>query len=133
MVKIFIVLGIIGALIAVAITEQHFIQGAYNELERRTDALMATIQTMDDAGLDIDTAENIAKIDEMYEWWLRQERHLSMLARHFDFAQASVQIVYAKNFIKFNNAEEAMVGLRTLSYLVKTHSFNIGTSIQNVI
>ena len=132
-IKLGIVIAIIASLITVAALEQHFIQGTYNQLETRVDALIKTIETMDEQNLDINTPENIAEIESIYQWWLEKERSLSMLARHFDLAQVSVQIVYAKNFIIFNNAEEAMVGLRTMSYLIKTHSFNIGTSVQNVI
>ena len=132
--RLVIVIGLVAGLITLAVLEQHFIQGAYNYLERNTNEIMASVRSLDEeVGVGIATPENIAKINYMYEWWLKQERRLSMLARHFDLAQVSDSLIYAKNFIYFNNKEEAMVGLLKLQYLIKTHSFNIGTSIQNVI
>ena len=133
MVRLAIVLIIAAGLIGLASFEQIFIQGTYRNLENRIDTLTERILFMEEIGIDIDTIENIQEIESIYEWWLVRERRLSMLARHFDLAQVSVQIIYAKNFIIFNNPEEAMVGLRTIKYLIKTHSFNIGTSVQNVI
>ncbi|MCL2851353.1 MAG: DUF4363 family protein [Firmicutes bacterium] len=131
--RLFIVLILVGVLITAASLEQHFIQRSYARLGKETNALIETIKTQEETGISIDTQENIDKIEQIYKWWIKQERRLSMLARHFDLAQVSVQLVYAKNFIEFDNPEEALVGLRTAAYLIKTHSFNVGTSIQNVI
>jgi len=120
-------------LIGLATTEQIVIQGTYDRLDDKATALTARVRQLSDAKLPIDTEQNIREANEMYEWWLVRERRLSMLARHFDLAQVSDAIIYAKNFIEFDNDEEAMAGLLRLRYLIKTHSFNVGTSIQNVI
>jgi len=133
MIRVGIIFTLIIALAGVAWLEQHTIQGAYNKLERDVTTLGAIIMQADELNERIDTEENIAMITRIYEWWLRQERRLSMLARHFDFAQVSTQLIYTKNFIIFNNHEEAHVGILQTRYLIKTHSFNVGTSIQNVI
>ncbi|MCL2756219.1 MAG: DUF4363 family protein [Firmicutes bacterium] len=133
MIRLTIVLVIAAALIGMAIFEQHFIQGSYAKLEEKNEALIAIIQKQIDNNEDIDTEDNIKHVTDMYNWWLKKERQLSMLARHFDLAQVSDSLIYAKNFIAFNIEEEAMVGLLKIRYLIKTHSFNIGTSIQNVI
>ena len=134
MIRLFIVIGLSMALVGVAVIEQHIIQSTYNRLEADTNAIIETIQMQDEnVGDGIATEANIAKINDMYTRWLKSERQLSMLARHFDLAQVSDAMIYAMNFITFNNKEEAMAGLLRLRYLIKTHSFNIGTSIQNVI
>ena len=133
MAKLIIVILLALALIGAGIAEQLTIQTAYNRVERDVSALMETIKQQEESGTSIDTEENINKIEAVYKRWLKCERRLSMLARHFDLAQVSIQLVYAKNFIIFDNPEEALVGLRTAEYLIKTHSFNVGTSIQNVI
>jgi len=133
MVRLGIVLFLAAALAGMAFFEQHFIQGTYEKLETKNEALIATLTYQIENEIDIDTEENITKISNMYYWWLKKERQLSMLARHFDLAQVSDAIIYAKNFIAFNNDEETMAGLLRLRYLIKTHSFNIGTSVQNVI
>jgi len=132
MIRLGIVLALAAGLAGLAILEQSLIQGAYRKLDEDVAELSAVINATPDYAT-IATDENIAKITEMYEWWLKQERRLSMLARHFDLAQVSDSLIYAKNFIIFDNKEEANVGLLKLHYLIKTHSFNIGTSIQNVI
>ena len=133
MAKLIIVLILASALIGAGVAEQLTIQNAYKRMDRDVSALMETIKTQEEAGIAIDNQANIETIESIYKRWLKQERRLSMLARHFDLAQISVQLIYAKNFIIFDNAEEALVGLRTAEYLIKTHSFNVGTSIQNVI
>lgn len=133
MVRFFIVLALAGALVGMAILEQHFIQGAYGRLERDTEALIASVMADEDKEAFIATEANIALVNHMYDYWLVYEKRLSMLARHFDLAQVSDALIYAKNFIVFDNKEEAMAGLLRLRYLIKTHSFNVGTSIQNVI
>ena len=132
MVRLIIVLLLATALFTVAGLEQHFIQSAYGRLEGDTTVLIARLrETPDDTP--IDTDENKELIDHMFAYWLRYERRLTMLARHFDLSLVSDAIIYAKNFIHFDNKEEAMAGLLRLEYLIKTHSFNMGTSIQNVI
>ena len=135
MIRLTIVILIAASLATLASLEQFWIQGTYDKLDRKTSELVAVVSATPskDEGGDIATEENIAKINQAYEWWLRKERQLSMLARHFDLSQVSTNLIYAKNFIAFNNKEEAMVGLLQVQYLIKTHSFNIGTSIQNVI
>jgi len=131
MTKLFIVLALLAAVITAAALEQHFIQGAYKYMERETNALIELIEP--ESVTKVDEPEFIERINAMYDYWIKAERRLSMLARHFDLAQLSTNIIYAKNFIEFDNKEEAMVGLLQMRYLIKTHSFNVGTSIQNVI
>ena len=135
MARLIIVILLAAALVSVALLEQHTINRHYSRLENDVLALIARLEPVPDKdeGGRIDTAENIAMITRMYEEWLKSERKLSMLARHFDLSQVSTNLIYAKNFITFNNKEEAMVGLLQVRYLIKTHTFNIGTSIQNVI
>lgn len=129
MTRLAIVLSLVTILIGLALVEQHFIQRTYSRLESDTVALHARIISQDK----IDTDENIAKVEDMYYRWLKSERRLSMLARHADMAQVSDALIYTKNFIRHDIKEEATAGLLRLEYLIKTHSFNIGTSIQNVI
>ena len=129
MIRLGIIVALAAALVTLAVLEQHWIQGSYNELERRVESLAAVMATQEK----VDTPENIAAVDEMYDFWVRRERRLTMLARHFDLSQISVNIIYLRNFVHFDNKEEAFVGISTVKYLIKTHSFNVGTSVQNVI
>ena len=132
MIRLGIILTLAATLVTLAVLEQHWVQGAYRELEERTVALVASIGELGEDAK-VDTDENKKMIDEMYDFWVRRERRLTMLARHFDLSQISLNIVYARNFIYFDNKEEAFVAILNIQYLIKTHSFNVGTSVQNVI
>ena len=129
MARLILVLVLSAGLICLAIWEQHIIQQSYDRIESDIVTMIATIQGQEE----IDTDENINKINYMFDYWVKSERRLSMLARHFDLSQVSMNLIYAKNFIQFNNKEEATVGLLQTLYLVQTHSYNVGTSFQNVI
>ena len=132
MTRLIIVVFLAAAVITLASIEQVVIGRAYGRLERDVNAMVDRLNMGDKEGK-VDTPENISQINHMYDYWLQYERRLSMLARHFDLAQVSTNLIYAKNFIEFDNKEEAMVGLLQVRYLIKTHRFNVGTSIQNVI
>ncbi|MCL2846352.1 MAG: DUF4363 family protein [Firmicutes bacterium] len=127
--RLVIVIVLAAILVAAAIVEQRAIMGAYDRLGRDNEALISTIRGQEK----VDTPENIKLINHMYDYWQRNERRLSMITRHFDLAQVSTNIIYAKNFIEFDNKEEAMVGLLQTRYLIRVHTFNAGTHIQNVI
>ena len=129
--RLIIVLVLAAGLIGLAAFEQIYIQGSYKHMERETVALLAIIEPLPDDA--VGTPEAIKKVNDMYDWWIKRERHLTMLARHFDLSLISDALIYAKNFIHFDNKEETMAGLLRLQYLIKTHSFNVGTSVQNVI
>jgi hypothetical protein len=119
-----------------AVVEQSFIQGTYKKLGDDLEVFSAAIYAEWEAkgkDAEINTDENIAKITSMYHYWLGKERHLAMFARHFDLAQVSDALIYIKNFTEHNIPEEACAGIQRLRYLIETHSYNVGTSIQNVI
>ena len=129
MIRLGIIVLLAAALVTLGALEQHWVQGSYHELDQQLTVLYERMRTQED----VDTTENINHVDMMYEFWIERERRLTMLARHFDLSQISTNIIYVKNFVYFNNKEEAFVGILNIKYLIKTHSFNVGTSIQNVI
>ena len=132
MTRFIIVLVLATALISLASIEQIFIRNTYSKLKTDTEALYTTLN-VPDATSPIDTQENRNKIDEIYKYWLRKERTLCLVARHIELANISDAIIYARNFIHFDNREEACAGLARLIYLIDAHKYNVGTSIQNVI
>jgi hypothetical protein len=113
------------------IWEQIFLNETYNELEDKLDALVAEVENSPEDAVDTDTNKRL--INELYELWLEKESILCYLVRHTETFQVSDSIIYAKNFINFNNKEEAMVALTKLQYLFSVRHYNIGTSIQNII
>lgn len=126
-ITVFIMLLITGGVI----WEQIFLNETYNELEDKLDALVAEVENSPEDAVDTDTNKRL--INELYELWLEKESILCYLVRHTETFQVSDSIIYAKNFINFNNKEEAMVALTKLQYLFSVRHYNIGTSIQNII
>ena len=122
-----IMLLIIGAVI----WELVFVNQTFNHLERQVDALITSVEACGDEDADTDT--NKIQIAAIEEYWLKREKALCYLVKHTETFQISDAIIYAKNFIDFGNKEEVMSALRKLSYLVKVHSYNMGTSLENII
>jgi len=131
-IRLIIVVTLLVGLIGLATFEQIFIARSFNTLRDGAIELIAVINQPENES-PVDTKSNKEKIDTMYDFWIRRERNLAMLARHADLAQISDAIIYARNFIYFDIREEAAAGLTRLIYLIDTHSFNIGTSFQNII
>ena len=129
MARLIITFVLIIGLVSLAVTEQIFIKRTYDTLDKDLDSLSANVY----ASETISTTDNIDKINSMYNGWLKKEKKLCLVARHSELSQISDSLIYIKNFVYFNNKEEACVGIEKLKYLIATHSHNIGTSIQNVI
>ncbi len=122
-----ILLIIIGAVI----WEQVYVNQTFQHLETQINALITSVEACGDE--DADTDENKQKIAEIEKYWLKREKALCYLVKHTETFQISDAIIYAKNFIDFGNKEEVMSALRKLSYLVKVHNYNMGTSLENII
>jgi len=142
MTRLIVTLTLLLLLVGAAVLEQSYIGDSYKKLGSDLDALVAVMTTqVEEAKLEgkeikdakIDTAQNIAKVDAMYKYWLGREKRLAMVIRHFDLAQISDALIYMKNFVEFGNAEEAFAGAQRLRYLIDAHLFNLGANVQNVI
>ena len=142
MTRLIITLTILALLIGGAVWEQDFIKRSYGRLSDDLDALVAIMNVQVEearaAGKEIkdaviDTPENIAHVQAMHDYWIKRERRLAMISRHFDLAQVSDALIYMKNFVIFGNAEEAFAGAKRLRYLIDAHLFNFGANVQNII
>ena len=119
-------------LITVAVIwEQIYVNQTFNHLQTDVEALIASVEACGDDNAD--TNENKAMIAEIENYWLKHERVLCYLVKHTETFQISDAISYAKNFIEFGNKEEVMSALHKLEYLGKVHSYNMGTSLENII
>jgi len=142
MTRLVITLSLLLLLVGTAVWECGFIDRSYTKLSNDLDALMAVMNTqvteaklkgLEPKDAKIDTPANIARVRAMHEYWMKRERHLAMVTRHFDLAQTSDALIYMKNFVEFGNAEEAFAGAARLRYLIDAHLFNLGANLQNVI
>lgn len=122
---------IIAIITAAVVWEQIYVNQTFEHIESQVNALIASVEACGDDSAD--TAENKAKIAAIESYWLQRERALCYLVKHTETFQISDAIIYAKNFIEFGNKEEVMSALQKLAYLVKVHSYNMGTSLENII
>ncbi|MCQ2381985.1 MAG: DUF4363 family protein [Clostridia bacterium] len=119
-------------LITVAVVwEQIYVNQTFKELNQKVDDLILSVEACSDDS--VDTEENKAQIAELESYWLDHERVLCYLVKHTETFQISDAIIYAKNFIEHGNKEEVMSALHKLVYLGKVHSYNMGTSLENII
>lgn len=116
---------------AAVIWEQTYVNQTFDTLQNKVNALITSVEACPDDGADTD--ENKAQIAEIEAYWLKHERVLCYLVKHTETFQISDAISYAKNFIEFGNKEEVMSALHKLVYLGKVHSYNMGTSLENII
>ena len=122
---------IVALITTAVIWEQIYVNQTFRHLDNEIKTLIASVEACGDE--DADTAENKAQIAAIESYWLKREKALCYLVKHTETFQISDAIIYAKNFIEFGNKEEVMSALRKLSYLVKVHSYNMGTSLENII
>lgn len=118
-------------IVGATVWEQIFLETTYADLEKQLTSIKTAIAACPDDG--VDTDENIAAINKLYDTWVDKEQILCYLVKHVETFQVSDSIIYAKNFIEFGNKEEAMVALTKLQYLFETRHYNVGTSLQNII
>lgn len=118
-------------IIGAVIWEQVYVNQTFKHLEDQIDTLIASVEVCPDDQADTD--ENKAQIKAIESYWLKREQVLCYLVKHTETFQISDAIIYAKNFIDFGNKEEVMSALQKLSYLVRVHKYNMGTSLENII
>lgn len=119
-------------LITIAVIwEQVYVNQTFQHLTEQIDALIITVEACEDDK--VDTEKNKNQIATIETYWLKHERVLCYLVKHTETFQISDAISYAKNFIDFGNKEEVMSALHKLVYLCKVHSYNMGTSLENII
>lgn len=116
---------------AAVIWEQTYVNQTFQVLQDKVDALVVAVEACEDDKVDTDA--NKAQIADIETYWLKHERVLCYLVKHTETFQISDAISYAKNFIEFGNKEEVMSALHKLEYLGKVHSYNMGTSLENII
>jgi hypothetical protein len=133
MMRLIITLSLLAILIAVATVEQVSITKVYGKLGNDLDAFGVKIYAAHETKSPINTDELIAEINKIHDYWIKREKKLSLVIRHFDLTQISDALIYVKNFVFFDNAEEAAAGLERAKYLVMIQRHSFSTSMHNVM
>ncbi|MDR0975901.1 MAG: DUF4363 family protein [Christensenellaceae bacterium] len=113
------------------IFEQTFIDKTFDGLKERVEVLAVSIEECGEEA--IDTDENKKLGAEILDYWHDREKTLCLLIKHAELFQITDSLLYLKNFIEFDNKEEAFVGIEKVKYLIDTHNYVLGTSLQNII
>jgi len=135
MTRLFVVLGLLGALVGLAICEQLYIDRAFDKMRAETTALIEAVHGTpfddDNKGTFDDYVK--ARIDELHKYWIKKERKMCVFMRHMELSYVSDALIYARNFIHFDNQEEAMAGLARLEYLLDAYSQIYGLNVLNIL
>ena len=136
MIRAMLVLGLLGILIGLAVTEQVIINNIYGTMKTETAAIImmveSTPETHNPDDFKFDDGLRV-RIDKLHRYWMRREKNLSMLIRHIDLTYVSDALIYARNFIHFDNKEETMAGLSRLEYLLESYASVFGFNGVNIL
>jgi len=135
MTRLFIILGLVAALLALATLEQVYIDRTYSKMIRETNVLLAVVAaTPENEDKEAFFSDSVkSRVDALHEYWMKQERKMCIFTRHMELSYISDALIYAQNFIHFHNKEEASAGLERLRYLVTTYSKIYGINFTNIL
>ena len=136
MVRAGLVLVLLFILIGLATTEQIIIRNVYGHMLTETTAIISMVNDYEDThnpdDFEFGTAVK-ARVDALYDYWIKRENRMSILIRHIDLAYVADSLIYARNFIHFDNKEEAMAGLARLEYFVRSYKTIFGVNGVNIL
>jgi len=131
--RLAIILVIATALVAFAAVEQVTIDKTFKKMGRETDALIQMINAVpeDDEAYKSPVLVK-EKIDYLHHYWIKTEKRLCVFMRHMELSYISDALIYARNFVHFDNKEESCAGLERLRYLVDAYSHVFGINALNM-
>jgi len=131
MTRLFVVMGLVAALLALATWEQIYIDKTYDKMKFETAALLESVNAHpDEVPFNIYTKK---RVDELHDYWIKKERRMCVVSRHMELSYISDALIYARNFIHFDNKEEACAGLERLKYLLDAYSHIYGINGWNIL
>ena len=134
MVRIISVIVLFLSLIALAVFEQIYIKKTYDFMKTETKILVQRVMETPDLDDETVIADDVKmRAERLNNYWQAREHKLCTLIRHVDLSYISDALIYAKNFIEFDNKEESMAGLARLTYLLDTYSKMYGFNGANII
>jgi len=136
MIRTLAILVLLGTIVGLAVTEQVIVDNVYGKMVEETAAIIAMVESTPDTHNpdDFKFGDDIkSRIDKLHRYWIRRERHLSIIIRHIDLTYVSDSLIYARNFIHFDNKEESMSGLSRLEYFLDTYKNVFGFNGANIL
>jgi signal transduction histidine kinase len=131
MARLIAILTLLVALLAIATVEQVCIHRVYDKMKTETAAISALVNATEDE-TEINDYVKI-RAENLHKYWIKREKGMSIFVRHIDLSYISDALIYANNFIEFDNKEEAMAGLQRLEYLLDTYSNVYGFNGLNIL
>ena len=131
-----LILGLLGILIGLAVAEQVVINNVYGHMKKETAAIIKMVESHEDTHNpdNFKFGEEVKeRVDGLHSYWLGRERNMSIIVRFVDLSLVSDALIYARNFIHFDNKEEAMAGLSRLEYLVQSYKHAFGLNGVNIL
>jgi len=127
------ILMVLAALIGLAVAEQVCVSRVYGHMERETAAIIKTIEATPDVDNKADFSGIETRVNNLYDFWTRRERYLGTTIKHIDLSYISDALIYARNFIKSGNKEEAVGGFNRLEYLLQSYHKVYGLNGLNIL
>ncbi|MCL2229132.1 MAG: DUF4363 family protein [Firmicutes bacterium] len=134
-VRSLIVLGLVLLLAGLVVGEQLYVNHVFGKMKDETAIIMEYVhETPEDKDGKVVFSEELkTRINALREYWLGHEHRLCIFIKHIDVSYISDAITYAKNFIDFDNKEEASNGLSRLEYLLNTYHSVYGLNGLNIL
>ena len=127
---------LIGVLLSLAVGEQLWIKNVYGRMLNETTEIIRIVDATPDTYLKEDFKfDDYLKVraDNLHHYWRRKEKNMGIIIRHIDLSYISDALIYARNFIHFDNKEEAMAGLSRLEYLLDSYKGVFGFNGVNIL
>lgn len=135
MTRVIMVCALVAVLCGLAVTEQVCIHNVYAKMGRDTAELIRLVEASPDPKETDGHFDQyiVERANELGRYWSKQEKHMTILIKHIDLSYISDALIYATNFIEFDNKEEALAGLKRLEYLIETYSGVYGLNGINIL
>ena len=133
MIRFCVILLLAAALVGVAFWEQSYIDNTFKKMENETATLIQMILDVPEEGELYKSPATVKhKIDHLHRFWIKKERKMCIVMRHMELSYISDALIYARNFVHFDNKEESCAGLERLNYLITAYSQVYGTNAINI-
>jgi hypothetical protein len=135
MTRVIAIFVLLVALLSFAVLEQVFIGKVYGKMLSETIDLINIVNATPEGPDKKTLFDQYTKIrvNELHDYWIKSERKMCIITRHIELSYISDALIYARNFIHYDNKEEACAGLERLKYLIEAYSHVYGLNTLNIL